>query len=121
MGYFNKQPMKTVLKSSSSSSSSFYIYNSRKYIIRISKAEPNLVRYGNCNNIQFFVFKTDLNSALRCCLQIINDFDHIFTSGLNHHAPQKIKVIRGNHKLYMNKEIKVIMLRSKFKKIRLTK
>ena len=28
MGYFNMQPMKTVLKSSSSSSSSFYIYNS---------------------------------------------------------------------------------------------
>ena len=111
MDYFNTQPIKTILKSSSSSSSSFYIYNSRKYIIRISKAEPNLVHYGNYNDIQFFVFKTDLNNAFKdVALQIINDFDHIFISGLNNHAPQKIKVIRGNHKPYMNKEI---ILRSK--------
>ena len=59
MGYFNTQPMKTVLKSSSSSSSSFYVFNSRKYIIRISKAKPKLVHYGNYNNIQFFVLKTE--------------------------------------------------------------
>ena len=49
-------------------------------------------------------------------LQTINDFDHIFTSDLNHHAPPKIKVITGNHKPHMNKEIKDIMFRSKFEK-----
>ena len=53
------QPMKTFLKSSSLSSS-FYIYSFRKYIIRILKAQPKLVQYGNYNNVQFFVFKTDL-------------------------------------------------------------
>ena len=67
MSYFNTQSMKTILKSSSSSSSSFYLYSSRKYIIRISKAEPKLVHYRNYNNVQFFVFKTDLNNALKCC------------------------------------------------------
>ena len=49
-------------------------------------------------------------------LQIINDSDHIFTYDLNHHAPPKIKVIRGNHNLRMNKDIKDIMVRSKFEK-----
>ena len=48
--------------------------------------------------------------------QTINDFDYIFTSDLNHHAPPKIKVITGNHKSHMNKEIKDIMFRSKFEK-----
>ena len=49
-------------------------------------------------------------------LQIINDSDHIFTYDLNHHAPPKIKVIRGNHNPRMNKDIKDIMVRSKFEK-----
>ena len=40
----------------------------------------------------------------------------IFLHYLNHHPPQNINVIRGNHKPHMNKEIKVIMLRSKLKK-----
>ena len=47
-------------------------------------------------------------------LSIKNDFDHIFTSGFNYHAPPKMKVIRDNHKTHVNKEIKVIVLRSKF-------
>ena len=33
--------------------------------MRISKAEPKLVHYGNYNNVQFFVFRTDLNNALK--------------------------------------------------------
>ena len=49
-------------------------------------------------------------------LQIINDSDHIFTYDLNHHAPPKIKVIRGDHNPRMNKDIKDIMVRSKFEK-----
>ena len=33
--------------------------------MRISKVEPKSVHYGNYNNVQFFVFKTDLNNALK--------------------------------------------------------
>ena len=61
MGYFNTQPVITVLKSSSSSSSSlssFQIYNSRNLDMQF---------YKNYNNVQFFIFKTGLNNALKCC------------------------------------------------------
>ena len=82
----------------------------------MSKAESRLFHYINYKNFQFFVFKTDLNNASRCCPSSYNDFDHIFIFTLNHQAPKKEKVIRGNHNPHMNKEIrKAIMLRSKLK------
>ena len=49
-------------------------------------------------------------------VSLYEDFEHIFTSVLNHHLPKKKKVIRDNRKSHMNKEIrKVIMSSSKFK------
>ena len=49
-------------------------------------------------------------------VSLYDDFEHIFTSVLNHHLPKKKKVIRDNRKSHMNKEIrKVIMSSSKLK------
>ena len=53
---------------------------------------------------------------MRHCSTDYKHFEYIFTSVLNEYAPRKKKVIRGNHKPHLNKELrKAIMLRFKLK------
>ena len=61
-------------------------------------------------------FKEDLNEALCDCGDSYDDFDHIFTSKLNKHAPKKKKWIRGNNKPHVNKALRqTVMKRSRLK------
>ena len=61
-------------------------------------------------------FKSDLQEALQSCKGSYDAFDNYFTSNLNKHAPKKKKVLRGNEKPHMNKNVRwAIMKSSKLK------
>ena len=50
------------------------------------------------------------------CGNSYDDFEHIFTSKLNKHAPKNKRWIRGNNKPHVNKALsQVIMKRSRLK------
>ena len=67
-------------------------------------------------NFIFENFKSDLQEVLQSCKGSYDAFDNYFTSCLNKHAPKKKKVLRGNEKPYMNKNLRrAIMRRSKLK------
>ena len=81
----------------------------------LSNSEP-LVNYRDYKRFSFENFKTSLDDALQHCSTGNKHFKYIFTSVLNEYAPKKKKVIRGNHKPYLNKELrKTIILKSKLK------
>ena len=59
------------------------------------------------------LFKTDLKAALSSGCGTYQEFENIFLSTLNLHAPFKKKFIRANHAPYMTKSLrKAIMRRS---------
>ena len=61
-------------------------------------------------------FKEDLSEVLCDCGNSFDDFEHIFTSNFNKHAPKKKKWIRGNNKPHVNKVLyQAIMKRSRLK------
>ena len=73
--------------------------------------EPKLL-----NHFSLQAFEEDLSEALIDCGDSYDKFENIFTSKLNKHAPKKRKWVRGNHKPYINKELrKAIMKRSRLK------
>ena len=70
----------------------------------LSNSEPKLVNYRDYKKFSFEKFKTSLDNVLRHCSTDFKVFEYNFTS-------QKTKVIRGNHKTYLNKKLrKAIML-----------
>ena len=72
--------------------------------------------YRDYKNFIFENFKSDLQEALQCCMWSYDAFENYFTSVLNKHAPKKKKVLRGNEKHHMNKNLtRAIMKRSKLK------
>ena len=78
--------------------------------------EPKCFIYRNYKNFIFQNFKSDLQEALQSCKGSYDAFDNYFTSILNKHAPKKKKVLRGNEKPHMNKNLRrAIMKRSKLK------
>ena len=60
-----------------------------------SKAEPKLVHYREYKTFNFESFNVSLGNALESCSANYDDFNLIFTSALNQHAPKKKKWIRG--------------------------
>ena len=81
-----------------------------------NNAEPKLLNYRDFKHFLQENFKEDLSEALCDCGDSYDDFDHIFTSKLNKHAPKKKKWIRGNNKPHVNKALRqAIMKRSRLK------
>ena len=61
-------------------------------------------------------FENDIKSSLNNCNGNFDIHEKGFNSALNSHAPQKNKVLRGNHKPHLNKKLrKAIMERSRLK------
>ena len=78
--------------------------------------ESKLLNYRDFKHFSQENFKEDLSEALCDCGDSYDDFDHIFTSKLNKHAPKKKKWIRGNNKPHVNKALRqAIMKRSRLK------
>ena len=78
--------------------------------------EPKCFIYRDYKNFIFENFKSDLQEALQSCKGSYDAFDNDFKSILNKHALKKKKVLRGNEKPHMNKNLRrAIMKRSKLK------
>ena len=61
-------------------------------------------------------FRTDLENKLEECPKHYENFEKTFVNVLDAHAPRKTKVLRGNHKPHVDKNLrKAIMKRSKLK------
>ena len=61
-------------------------------------------------------FRKDLENKLEECPKHYENFEKIFVNVLDAHAPRKTKVLRGNHKPNVDKNLrKAVMKRSKFK------
>ena len=81
-----------------------------------NNTEPKLLNYRDFKHFSQEDFKEDLSEALCDCGNSYDDYDPIFTSKLNKHAPKKKKWIRGNNKPRVNKALRqAIMKRSKLK------
>ena len=77
-----------------------------------SKREPKQVIYRNYKHFQWQDFETDLKSSLNNCNR--NFDEKAFTTALNLHARKKVKALRENHKLHLNKKLrKAIIERSR--------
>ena len=72
----------------------------------ISNSEPKLVNYRDYKIFSFENFKTSLDNALRHCSTDYKLFEYIFTSVLNGYTHKKKKVMRGNYKPHLNKELR---------------
>ena len=68
-----------------------------------NNTEPKLLNYRDFKHFSLEDFKEEPSAALCDCGNSYDDFDHIFTSKLNKHAPKKKKWIRGNNKPHVNK------------------
>ena len=80
------------------------------------KEESKKVTYCNYKQFQWETFEKDLRSTLRNCNGEYENYEQNFVKVLNTHAPKKIKIFRGNHKLhYYNNLRKAIMKRSRLK------
>ena len=80
-----------------------------------NNTEPKMLNYRDFKHFLQENFKEDLSEALYDCGDSYDDFDHIFTSKLNKHAPEEKKRIRGN-KPHVNKALRqAIMKRSTLK------
>ena len=78
--------------------------------------EPKCFIYRDYKNFIVENFKSDLQEALQSCKGSYDAFDNYFTSILNKHAPKKKKVLRGNEKPHMKKNLRrAIMKGSKLK------
>ena len=78
--------------------------------------EPKCFIYRDYKNFIFGNFKSDLQEALQSCKGSYDAFDNDFKSILNKHALKKKKVLRGNEKPHMNKNLRrAIMKRSKLR------
>ena len=60
-----------------------------------NNAEPRLINYRDYKNFSKEDFHKDLGKALADCDNSYDDFQNIFTSKLNKHAPKKTKVCKG--------------------------
>ena len=77
--------------------------------------EPKLLNYRDYRNFSHEAFKEDPSEAY-CNTDSFDEFNNIFCSKLNEHAPKKRKWVRGNDKPHINKELrKAIMKRSRLK------
>ena len=83
------------------------------------KNDPVTIEYRDLKNFDPIAFREDLQYQLenKECVTIV-DFQNIFLSVWNAHAPVKKKVVRGNNAPFMNKTLsKAFMTRARLKRI----
>ena len=85
--------------------------------VHLPKMKPNTVIYRNYSKFKQCNFRYELTNALNIHKNMVyEDFEHIFLTILNKHAPVKKKVTRANEAPFMDKEIKkAIMNRTRLK------
>ena len=87
------------------------ILTSRKYCF-----QGKHVIYCNYKHFQWQHFEYNLTSSLNNFNGNFDVYEKAFTSALNSHVPKKVKLLRGNHKLHLNKKLrKAIMETSRLK------
>ena len=78
---------------------------------KFEKSKPKEVNYRDYKKFDDTLFKTDLKTALSSGSSTYKEFENIFLSTLNLHAPFKKKFIRANHAPYMTKSLRKAMMR----------
>ena len=82
-----------------------------------SKLQPKKLQYRSFKRFSSDEFSTCLSNELRNCYNLTS-FNDIFCTLLDKHAPLKTKILRGNNKAFVTKELrKAIMIRSRLKRI----
>ena len=82
---------------------------------KFTKLGPKKFKYRNYKNFDQVSFLYELSLALQNVTNF-SDFNALFISILNKHAPLKTRFLRANSKPHMSKELrKAIMLRSQLK------
>ena len=82
------------------------------------KLPPKVVNYRDWKNFHDIQFRTELNTLFSQNIGNYGDFEYIFKSVINRHAPIKTKILRGNNQPHVTKDLrKAIMKRSKLKNI----
>ena len=78
------------------------------------KSEPQVIRYRDRSKFNNSDFCKDLEEELKKYPSEYEKFEQVFLETLELHAPQKSKVLRANHKPYVDKDMrKAIMNRSR--------
>ena len=76
------------------------------------KEEPKLYKYGDYKKFDSTAFHTDLQSKLEEGPKVYQNFGETFLRVLDAHALRKTRVLRGNHKPHVDKNLcKAIMKR----------
>ena len=82
----------------------------------LEKGKFKKVTYRSYKHFQWETFEKVLINSLRNCNEEYKNYEQNFVEVLNTHAPQKLKILRGNHKPHYNKNIrKAIVKRSRLK------
>ena len=83
------------------------------------KLPPKIIKYRCYKKFSDKMFYSDLiNHLILTPVSNFDEFERIFLTILNKHAPIKKKLLRGNHKPFVNKTLcKAISTRSKLRKI----
>ena len=81
------------------------------------KKAPIMITYRDLKSFDALKFREDVRNQLEKIGELdIDDFNHVFTSTWNSHAPIKKRVVRANNAPFMNKTLsKAFMHRSKLK------
>ena len=83
------------------------------------KQEPKIIHYRNYKHFNNDIFQSQLyhemnNRGINCIN--CDEFESLFISTLDKHAPNKIRYIRANNSAFMNKSLcKAIMVRSRLR------
>ena len=80
---------------------------------KFEKAKPKEIIYRDYKNFNNILFKEDLKENLLNGCNDYKNFENMFSTVLEKHAPSKKRKIRANHAPYMTKALrKAIMKRS---------
>jgi len=82
------------------------------------KLPRKIIHYRKWKNFDVNLFRFELSRHLDCNVNNYANFENIFTTILDKHAPTKTKFLRGNNKQHLTKDLrKAIMKRSNLKNI----
>ena len=85
------------------------IYSILKTIFK--KEEPKLHKYRDYKKFDSAAFDTDRQSQLEEYPKVCQNFKETFVRVLNAHAPRKAKVLRGNHKPHVDKNLRKAIMK----------
>ena len=84
---------------------------------KYDRLPPKIIEYRVWKVFNLDSFRNDLSDKLNCEFNF-SQFESLFKSVLDKHAPMRTKVLRGNNQQHLTKELrKEIMKRSKLKRI----